>query len=53
MGLGDLAVSVLQKVAAAAVKNARSPGGERRRMASGGDAVARRLDADDANVGVI
>ena len=50
MGLGDLAVVVAHHVGAVAVQHARTPGRERRGMAAGGDALARRFGADDAHV---
>src|SRR3546814_6696799 len=51
--VGDLAVVVLQQVGAVAVQHARPPAGERGRVLSARNAVAGRLDADDAHALVV
>src|SRR3546814_10190253 len=53
MRVGDLAVVVLQQVGAVAVQHARPPAGERGRVLSARNAVAGRLDADDAHALVV
>src|SRR6266581_4231256 len=47
MRLGDLAVRVLQQVRAVAVQYPRLSGAQRRGVSSGGQALARGLDADE------
>ena len=51
MGLDDLAVVVAQHVGAVAVQHARATRGQRGGVAAAGDALARRLGADDAHAG--
>src|SRR3954471_11150196 len=52
--LGDLAVVVLQHRAQRAVQDAGAPGdGQRRAMAARVQAVARRLDADQLDLGIV
>ena len=49
MGVDDLAVLVLQQISAVAVQYAGHAGSQRSRVASGFDAFARRLDANQAD----
>ena len=57
MGLADLPVGILQDIGAVSVQHAHASGRKRRSMMAGGNALARRLDADQTglrqrNVGV-
>ncbi len=53
MRLGDLAFLVLQQIGAVAVQHAGAAAGQRRGMLAGLDALAARLDADDAHALVV
>ena len=53
MGLGHLPVVVAQHVGAVAMQHARSPGRERSGVAAAGDALARRLGADQAHARIV
>ena len=53
MGLDDLAVVVAQHIGAVAVEHARTAGGQRGRVQTAGDALARRFGADQAHAGIV
>ncbi|KAG1084970.1 hypothetical protein G6F40_014330 [Rhizopus arrhizus] len=53
MGFDDLAVVVAQHVGAVAMQHARATGGDRRRMATGADAITCRFGADDLDLSVV